>query len=826
MATQKIKIKRSSTTAVPTVEFGELAITDIGGKVKVFGGNSTNAPIEIAGDGKMNVVSSPVANNLLITDATGQAIDSGKKFDDTGTTTNDILSAAAIIEQINAQKMGSSSGYNFFLSDADVGSFKSLTRTAPNGSQAIATISVSSTTPVLLRQFISAPLGITSLDSDLWTFNLFASCSVIQNTSNITVEVYKCSDITGSNLTLLFTASNGDINSLTPVRVDIEKTEPSYSLLATDCILIKVLASTTHNNAVNVSLYYNDQDTNSHIHTPIKATHNQLQGLNEGDFLHLSALQKTSATRYANTSQDGLLSNTDWNTFNNKQNLIASPTNNNIVFTNSLGQTVDSGYAIETSLTGNANLIPNSSAVQSAIQIAQQGLDAKQSTKAATIIELNVAASGNGVGKTLTANVNGVLSMDNVSIWTDVVNDGGSTNPYETTLKASRVLVKNQLTGADNGIYVVTNKGSSTAPFVLTRAIDANNGTLLNAQAYIFVENGNINANAGFTLANPDPIIIDTTALTFVQFSGAGSITAGDGLTKSGNTLSALADIISINSNVAQAVNVSANGLAVKVDNSTITGGGATSLSVKNQGITATQIANATITTTQISATANITGSQLSATAGITGGQLANTTITSANIVNNTITGTQIATNTIANTNLAQAGANTWKGNNTNATANVSDNLTASLTEATSSVLTISGGANAVLNATSIEVKQATTSQSGYLSNTDWNTFNNKVNKYSTQTLSSTSSITAWNSFVNVSGTSTITLPAIVPGLTIKILKIDSSTTTTILPASGTINGAASYIMSNQYEAIVIASDGVNYQIISDASPIVDGGTF
>ena len=90
--------------------------------------------------------------------------------------------------------------------------------------------------------------------------------------------------------------------------------------------------------------------------------------------------------------------------------------------------------------------------------------------------------------------------------------------------------------------------------------------------------------------------------------------------------------------------------------------------------------------------------------------------------------------NSITNTKLSQAAANTWKGNNTNALANVSDNNTSALTESTSSVLTITGGANATLNPVSIQVKQATTSQSGYLSSTDWNTFNSKQNTITTGT--------------------------------------------------------------------------------------------
>ena len=287
----KIKIKRTSDPAAfnaVQLEAGEFAMLSYINPItstlitKVSIGTESGAKAFVGGDDKMNTVAGAPANNILTLDADGQAQDSGKKFNDTGTTVNDILSANEVISKINALPMGSSSGANFFLSDANSGSFKTLSRTAPNGSQAIATTSVSSTTPVLLKQFMSAPLGITSLDSDLWTFNLFASCDVTQDTSNITIRVSKSDDILGTNTTELFTASNGDINSLVAVPVLIEKTESSYSFLETDCLLVEILASTTHNSPVNVSLYYNDTDTNSHIHTPIKATHNQLQGLQGG----------------------------------------------------------------------------------------------------------------------------------------------------------------------------------------------------------------------------------------------------------------------------------------------------------------------------------------------------------------------------------------------------------------------------------------------------------------------------------------------------------------------------------------------------------------
>ena len=95
-----------------------------------------------------------------------------------------------------------------------------------------------------------------------------------------------------------------------------------------------------------------------------------------------------------------------------------------------------------------------------------------------------------------------------------------------------RVLVKDQSTGSQNGIYVV-------ASGAWTRAIDFDNtpGTEVTSGAFTFVEEGTINADSGWVLVTNGAITIGTTALTFTQFSGAGQITAGAGLTKTGNTL-------------------------------------------------------------------------------------------------------------------------------------------------------------------------------------------------------------------------------------------------------------------------------------------------
>ena len=95
-----------------------------------------------------------------------------------------------------------------------------------------------------------------------------------------------------------------------------------------------------------------------------------------------------------------------------------------------------------------------------------------------------------------------------------------------------RVLLKNQSTGSQNGIYIFNGSGST-----MTRATDADSSTEVTAGMFVFVEEGTVNADNGFVLTTDGSITVGSTALTFTQFSGAGQIVAGNALTKSGNTL-------------------------------------------------------------------------------------------------------------------------------------------------------------------------------------------------------------------------------------------------------------------------------------------------
>ena len=102
-----------------------------------------------------------------------------------------------------------------------------------------------------------------------------------------------------------------------------------------------------------------------------------------------------------------------------------------------------------------------------------------------------------------------------------------------------RLLLKDQGSGAQNGLWVVSTLGTGSNG-IWDRASDFDSDAQVTSGAFMFVEEGASNADSGWVLTTNNPIVVggaSGTALTFAQFSGAGQITAGAGLTKSGNTL-------------------------------------------------------------------------------------------------------------------------------------------------------------------------------------------------------------------------------------------------------------------------------------------------
>ena len=102
-----------------------------------------------------------------------------------------------------------------------------------------------------------------------------------------------------------------------------------------------------------------------------------------------------------------------------------------------------------------------------------------------------------------------------------------------------RVLVRAQTSGIQNGIYDVTDLGSGSTKWVLTRAADADNNPTaeLTGGSFCLVLSGGTYANAGFVVTNVGTTVIGTDAISYEQFSAAQNITAGTGITKTGSEL-------------------------------------------------------------------------------------------------------------------------------------------------------------------------------------------------------------------------------------------------------------------------------------------------
>jgi hypothetical protein len=144
-------------------------------------------------------------------------------------------------------------------------------------------------------------------------------------------------------------------------------------------------------------------------------------------------------------------------------------------------------------------------------------IDWKQSVRAATAAALPANTRTSNV---LTANANGALPAQ------DAV----------TLIVGDRLLVKNEATGANNGIYTVTAVGSGGAPWSLTRATDCDTSVEVTTGLTTIVEEGTVAAGKPYILTTANPITVNTTALAFAQLSSA----AADGttITASGGTFS------------------------------------------------------------------------------------------------------------------------------------------------------------------------------------------------------------------------------------------------------------------------------------------------
>ena len=172
----------------------------------------------------------------------------------------------------------------------------------------------------------------------------------------------------------------------------------------------------------------------------------------------------------------------------------------------------------------------------------KQALDIKDSVKLASTA--NISATYNNGAGTLTYDATGVQAIDGVNL---AAND--------------RVLIKNQSTQTQNGIYKVTTAPAVGVAGVLTRAEDADSAAEVTGGLFTFVEAGSSNADNAYVLTSiTGTATLGTDNIVFTQFSGAGQIDAGNALTKTGNTIAVDVDDKTISHN--SGANLSLKGIS------------------------------------------------------------------------------------------------------------------------------------------------------------------------------------------------------------------------------------------------------------------------
>ena len=162
-----------------------------------------------------------------------------------------------------------------------------------------------------------------------------------------------------------------------------------------------------------------------------------------------------------------------------------------------------------------------------------------------------------------------VYSASNIDLSTDL--EAGDTIDGVTLVAGDRVLVNGQTTQSQNGIYVAQASGAAV------RATDFDTALEVASGDFIFVSEGTLYGNTGW-VQTLSPATIGTDAISFTQFSGAGTYTAGAGLTLTGTVFSAdvtptsgnasltnTGGAIEVKTDTSRSLSVDANGLGINV---------------------------------------------------------------------------------------------------------------------------------------------------------------------------------------------------------------------------------------------------------------------
>jgi hypothetical protein len=247
-----------------------------------------------------------------------------------------------------------------------------------------------------------------------------------------------------------------------------------------------------------------------------------------------------------------------------------------------------------------------------------QGLKARTAADAYSSTNLTSTYDNgtSGVGATLTATANGAFpTIDGVTL---------------NTTTTRRLLVAGQTNAAHNGLYVLIQQGNGSTPWILRRCVECDTAEEIPG-SYVFINGGNVYANTGWvaSVVNPSTFVVGTDAINWIQFSGAGTFTAGTGLTLTGTVFSVNASqtqVTEVGTLIGLNVNGNITGANITANTGVFTGNAAGLTNIPGANVTG-QVGNALVAgTVYTNAQPNITSvgtlTSLTVTNKVTAGQL------------------------------------------------------------------------------------------------------------------------------------------------------------------------------------------------------------
>ena len=570
-------------SASNTITITESDISDLGSYITASSTDTlTNKTFDANGTGNSisNIEVADLASGVLDTDLSSVSLS-----DDT------LASAKAIKAYVDTQVTAVDVD---IAADTGTGAITDSETLTFTGGEGIDTSVSGNTITIAAEDASDTNKGVATFDATDFTVT----------SGDVTLNAERVEDIAGamfsSNTETLITATYQDADGTIDLVVDNDlsnydnSTSGFTTASSTDTLTNKsidlannTLTGTTaeFNSALSDGSFATLAGTETLTNKTINGSNNTLSNIANSSLTNDSITigSTTVALGASDTDLSGLTSLDVDNITINGNTISSTDTNGNIVLDPNGSGVVDvntsriSGVSDPVNATDAANK-QYVDAVAEGLHVHEQ-VHAYVSTALATITGNTVTYDNgsSGVGATLT-----------LSTALDIA--GGDLDGDTDITTGDRIIVAGESNAAHNGIYVVT---STT---VLTRATDFDTPTEMAGGDFVWVTHGTTFADTGWVLGEP-VATVGTDDVSFVQFSGLGQITAGDGLAKSGNTLSVNVDdsSIEISSDALQVKNagitndmlagsIAASKLAGSIDNAklsnstiTITGGDASS---------------------------------------------------------------------------------------------------------------------------------------------------------------------------------------------------------------------------------------------------------